>query len=34
MADNEEKIASMTPDEKVALGNDLLNPNKPDGDAA
>jgi hypothetical protein len=30
MAHNEDAIPKMATDEKVALGNDLLNPNKPD----
>ena len=33
MARNEAAIAEMNTDEKVALGNDLLNPNKPDRSA-
>lgn len=33
MAKNEEEIEKMDTDEKVALGNDLLNPNKPDRSA-
>lgn len=31
MAHNEANTPNLTPDEKVALGNDLLNPDKPEG---